>query len=182
MGTEPTVTVNGVAKTVGIRQVETGKDWYWNKGATELSQDTGGTVLADTDTLAVTYQGLFPIIISASAGRGRRAPGHRRRQRPVFEGRGTPNIETIDAAIAATQALLDRYGTISLTLTCLTDQPGYAPGQLVSCTFPQHGIDDDYLIESIQAVVPQGLDTIWYSLRASPATPTAAGRITSGSC
>jgi hypothetical protein len=165
MGTEPTVTVNAVSKTVGIRQVETGKDWYWNKGATELSQDTGGTVLADTDTLAVTYQGLFPIIISATR------PGELAARQAIEGGSGRyskveerSNIETIDSAIAAVQALLDRWGTISLTLTCLTDQSGYAPGQLVPCTFAQHDINADFLIESVRAVVPQGLDTIWYSL------------------
>src|SRR5690606_7950115 len=29
----PTVRVNGVDKTVGIKDVEIGKDWYWNKGS-----------------------------------------------------------------------------------------------------------------------------------------------------
>jgi hypothetical protein len=166
MGTEPTVTVNGVSKTVGIRQVETGKDWYWNKGATELSQDTGGTVLSDTDTLAVTYQGIFPIIISSARGTEILArqgvEGGSGRYTKVEE---RSNIETIDAAIAAAQAILDRYGSINITLSFLTDAPGYAPGQLVPLQFPQHNIDDDYLIESVVASVPPTLDRINYTLK-----------------
>ena len=38
-GAAPTVTVNAVAQTIGIRGVETGHDWYWNKESTEISQD-----------------------------------------------------------------------------------------------------------------------------------------------
>ncbi len=172
MGTQPTVTVNAVAQTVGIRQVETGKDWYWNKGANELSQDSAGTILTDTDTLAITYQGQFPIIIAATKGTEIAA-------RQAIEGGSgrysrveqRASIETVDAAIAAVQAMLNRYGSIGVTLTFLTDQPGYAPGQLVGCTFPAHGIADDYLIESVQAQVPPGIDAIWYTLRCISGDP-----------
>jgi hypothetical protein len=172
IGTQPVVTVNAVSKTVGIRQVETGKDWYWNKGVTELSQDNAGTVLGSGDMLSVTYQGLFPIIISASKGPevlARQAiEGGSGRYSRVEE---RANIETIDAAIAAVQAILDRYGTIDVTLECLTDQPGYTPGQLVPCTFAQHDIDDDYLIEAVTAVVPPALDAIWYTLQCRSGDP-----------
>jgi hypothetical protein len=167
MGTEPVVTVNGAAKTVGIRQVETGKDWYWNKNVTELSQDTAGTPLTAGDTLAVTYRGLFPIIISSQRGpevAGRKAiEGGSGRYSRVEE---RSNIETIDAAIAATQAILDRYGTINTSIACYTDVPGFAPGQLSSVDFPQHGLTGDYLIESIHAEWPAESDSIRYSINA----------------
>jgi hypothetical protein len=167
MGTEPIVTVNGVAKTVGIRQVETGKDWYWNKNVTELSQDQAGTVLTSGDTLAVTYQGLFPIIISAQRGAevaGRKViEGGSGRYSKVEE---RSNIETIDAAISATQAILDRYGTIGTSVTCYTDTPGFAPGQLSTVDFPQHGLSGYFLIESISAEWPVGSDSIRYAINA----------------
>lgn len=171
-GTEPVVTVNGTPKTVGIRQLETGKDWYWNKGANELSQDTGGTVLALGDTLAVTYQGMFPIIVSAQRGEeveARRAiEGGSGRYSRVEE---RSNIETVDAALAAAQAILNRYGKISDVLTCLTDQPGYAPGQLVPIDFPQHNATGEYLIESLKAQWVGGQDQIWYTLKCISGDP-----------
>ena len=43
--TEPTITVGGVSKTVGIQGVETGMDWYWSKGSGEVSQDSGAAAV-----------------------------------------------------------------------------------------------------------------------------------------
>jgi hypothetical protein len=167
MGTEPVVTVNGVAKTVGIRQVETGKDWYWNKNVTELSQETASTPLTASDTLAVTYQGLFPIIISAQRGpevESRRGiEGGSGRYSRVEE---RASIETVDAAIGATQAILDRYGTIGTSIACYTDVSGFSPGQLCPVDFPQHGLTGDYLVESIHAEWAPGADSIRYSVNA----------------
>lgn len=66
-GTEPTIKVNAVTKTVGIRGLESGKDWYWNKGDPIITQDDAGTTLTSSDTLEVTYQGLYPVVISVDA-------------------------------------------------------------------------------------------------------------------
>lgn len=45
--------VNGVQKTVGARDVDTGKDWYYDYEGMLVVQDSGGTVLASTDTLVI---------------------------------------------------------------------------------------------------------------------------------
>jgi hypothetical protein len=167
MATQPIVTVNGVVQTIGVRQLQTEKTWYWNKGATELSQDSTATILSTADVLTVTYQGLFPIIISTQRGpevAARRAiEGGSGRYSRVEE---RSNIETIDAAIAAAQACLDRYGSITSSVTCYTDTPGFAPGQLSSVDFPQHGLAADYLIESISAEWAPGTDSIHYTVHA----------------
>jgi hypothetical protein len=164
-GTVPTVEVNTVAKTVGIRGVETGKDWYWNKGVTEISQDDGGTPLADTDTLEVTYRGLFPGIISAGNGAEIAArmsvEGGSGRYMRVEE---RADVESVDAAIEVVQSVLDRHSTISRIVTCQTLEPGFAPGQLVPCQFVAHGINDSFLIESVVAEVPFGKSPIRYTL------------------
>jgi hypothetical protein len=172
VGEAPTITVNAVSKTVGIRQVDTGKDWYWSKGAAEISQDTGGTVLTASDDLEVTYKGLFPIIISAAKGSevsARQAiEGGSGRYSRVEE---RTNIDSVDAAIAAVQAILDRYGSIGRVIDCETREPGYAPGQLVPMDFPVHGIDEDFLIEAVTAFVPAGLTEIRYGIRAISGDP-----------
>src|SRR5947209_14689663 len=60
LATVPTITVNGTGKTVGINGVDTGKDWYWNKGSKDITQASGATKLISTDTLSVTYIGQTP--------------------------------------------------------------------------------------------------------------------------
>jgi hypothetical protein len=42
LASAPQVTVNGVTNTVGIASVDTGRDWYWSQGSTEIRQDADG--------------------------------------------------------------------------------------------------------------------------------------------
>src|SRR5258708_13346843 len=73
ISTVPTVSVNTgsgyVAKTVGIKGVDTGKDWYWQKGPPLISQDSAGTKLRGSpnkDLLQVVYVGQYPTVIVSS--------------------------------------------------------------------------------------------------------------------
>jgi hypothetical protein len=62
---KPTIKINTVAVSdsdVGILGLDDGKEWYWNKGSNNVVQDTTETVLSDTDTITVSYQGLKSII------------------------------------------------------------------------------------------------------------------------
>lgn len=67
---KPTVDVNTgagyVTKTVGIKDVETGKDWYWNEGSPSVVQDAAGTVLANTHKIRIVYEGRTELAIVAS--------------------------------------------------------------------------------------------------------------------
>lgn len=42
---KPEIEVNGSPQTVGIQGLDTGRQWYWNKGQTEITQDEGETPL-----------------------------------------------------------------------------------------------------------------------------------------
>lgn len=54
----PTITVNGVDQTVGVQDVDTGKDWYWSKGSNQIRQVLSPPApLTGSDTLAVNYKG-----------------------------------------------------------------------------------------------------------------------------
>jgi len=59
----PTVKVNAITKTVGIKGIDTGKDWYWNKGDPVITQDEGATPLTASDTLEVTYRGWYDVVV-----------------------------------------------------------------------------------------------------------------------
>ena len=173
VGTVPTVEVNSVSKTVGIRGVDTGRDWYWSKGTTEISQDESGAVLTGTDLLEVTYQGMFPIIVDATADSEVVA-------RQAIEG-GTgmytrvenrPNIDSFAMATEAVEAMLARYGSIGRVVTCQTRSAGFAAGQLVEVTFPSHGISaEEFLIDSVSAVVNEDADELWYTVNAIAGDP-----------
>ena len=90
LATVPTVTAIGVPQTVGIRGLETGRQWYWNKGSNEISQELTDTPLADTQALRITYKGLATVVanvnhIGRATGQGHCRKNHYRdRRRPPF--------------------------------------------------------------------------------------------------
>jgi len=61
----PTVLVNAVPQTVGIGEVDTGKDWYWNSGSRDIRQDDAGTALTAADELTVIYVGISETYVEA---------------------------------------------------------------------------------------------------------------------
>lgn len=149
--TAPTVTVNAVSQTVGIRGLDTGKQWYWNKGESEITQDDAGTALTTAQTLAVTYQGFFPIIVQSQSETEIVS-------RLTVEG-GTglyealadePIANTDDLAHAKAAGLLRRYGVIPTIISYQTDMAGLHAGQLQTITLSRYGLSaSDYLIEQV---------------------------------
>jgi len=146
----PTVTLNAGAQTVGIRGLDTGKDWYWAKGEGTITQDTGATPLADTDVLRVTYQGLYDIVVQSDdeAAQAERAAAEG--GTGIYEDtESRPDIESDQAASDAAQGDLRRYARISEEVSFATDDLAYEPGQIVSITLPEHGIAGDYLVSEV---------------------------------
>jgi hypothetical protein len=150
VGKVPTVEVDSVSKTVGIRGLDTGKDWYWSKGSNEITQDDAGTVLTSGNTLEVTYQGLFPIIatsdrIDAITDRQTVEGGS-----GIYEGiEDDQSIEDQDTAIDKANGYLRRFGNINEVINIITRTTGYFAGQLVQITEATHDIDGLYLIRRV---------------------------------
>jgi len=146
---EPTITVNSVAKTVGIRGVETGLDWYWQKNDKTISQDTAGTKLTSSDTLAVTYQGYYPIMVVSDSQSEIAARKAIEGGDGVYESiTEKSSIDTQESALEYSAGLLRRYANIStiITLDTFTE---YTAGQLVNVNITAHGIDEDMLVASV---------------------------------
>ena len=153
----PTVKVNTVAKTVGIRGLETGKDWYWSKGEKEVTQDDAGTALASTDILDVTYQGLFPIILSSQSDGEISSRAATEGGTGIYE--AIEDDQSIDSQPLATQkadGLLRRFGRIPQIVEFETDTGGLAAGQLITINVTKHGLNAQFLIDSAQAQDVQG--------------------------
>lgn len=181
IGAEPTVDVSRAGgawtpQTVGILGVETGKDWYWNLGQPQVSQDDSGTLLAvpttasdptTGDRVRVTYQGLFPILVQYT-------DSAEIASRQAIEG-GTgiwesiehrPQINSGRTAIDTARALVDRYGRVGTVVTGRTRVAGFRAGQLVTIDLPKHGLHSEAcLIESLTADV-KPMQEVWYTIRA----------------
>lgn len=147
----PTVKVNGVAKTVGIKGVDIGKDWYWNKGDPVITQDQAGVVLTSADNLEVTYQGFFDVVLLTYDEVAIN-------ERKALEG-GTGYYEAVDeepylssrqAAFESANAKLRRYAQMGKTLRFETELSGLKPGQLLTVNLPIHNISNEqFLIEQV---------------------------------
>lgn len=150
--TEPTITVGGVSKTVGIGGLESGQDWYWNKGATEIKQDDGAAAVADGVAIAVTYRGMQPIMLSAQSD----AEVALRGAWEAIEDR--PNIDRSDLATAVGEGLLRKHARIPGSVSWETRTTGLAAGQLISIENTIHDLSGTYLITSVEFADRSGLD------------------------
>lgn len=171
---QPTVTVNTVAKTVGIKQVEVGHDWYWSKNDRSIVQDSAGTKLTSSDTLEIVYTGFFPAVAILED------PGEVA-SRQSIEGGSTsgyvdavmdiPEVESTAEAAQVVAQKLARYGVVGKRLTFATKRSGLRPGQLLTTTISEHGLSaDEFLITSVRAVdVPAkeaGASVVFYNVEA----------------
>lgn len=163
VGLEPTsITVGGVGKTIGIKQVDTGKDWYYQIADPIIVQDDGAAAVGAGVAIAVTYQGQYPILISAQADSEVAIQAAITGASGVFEAiEQRPNIDDDDAALSIAQGLLRRYGKITRRLRFETDTAGLRPGQIMSATYTPHGVSGTWLVDAVDAVDRFGKDLVW---------------------
>jgi hypothetical protein len=144
VASEPTITVATVAKTVGIRGLETGFDWYWNKGSNELSQDDGAPAVGAGVAISAVYTGMQPIMLSAQDDAAIAADG-------IWEAiEDRPNVDQEALAVDIANGLLRKLGSVPVVVEWETDTDGLEAGQLVTITIPALGLSGRYLIESVQ--------------------------------
>lgn len=144
VATVPTITVAAVPKTVGIGGLDTGKDWYWNKGSTEVKQDDGAAALGAGVVVVVAYTGMQPIMLAAQLDSEITTRG----AWEAIEDR--PNIDKADLATALGEGLLRKFGRIPCSVEWTTRVAGLAAGQLITLDLPLHDLSGDYLIQSVE--------------------------------
>lgn len=140
------VTVNGVSKTVGIKNVDTsGFQWYVNYQEKYFEQDATETLLATTDTLTITYTYDIPILVAVEDTAS------------IIEN-GVKEFAIFDKSIDTTQAARDRataeltdYAQDIIEGTFSTMTPGFRSGQYVTINLSSYGINDDYMIQKVVA-------------------------------
>ncbi len=164
---KPTITLNGVSQSVGIRGLEENKQWYWAKGDNTITQDSNSTPISEIDTLAVTYQGEFDIVvITMDAGEIER--------NNEIEGSGTGIVEAVTddrsisnrtAAFELANSQIKKYAKVSNRLKFETTKSGLKPGQLLTVSLPDYGLNNaEMLIERVSISTEGAGKTIWYEI------------------
>ena len=130
----PTVTVNGSPQSVGVRSVDEGRQWYWNKGDKAVSQDASETRLSTSDRLEVSYIGMFDAVILS---RDEDAITDRATVETVGTGRvevatALPDVEGRAAGFDIAARKLAELSRIGRRVTFTTDRFGLKPGQLAT--------------------------------------------------
>lgn len=164
----PTITVNGVAKTVGIGQVDSGKDFYWNADSITISQDSSGTKLTSSDTLQVVYIGSYPTIFvqqdNAQVAYEQDLDGSTGIVEDVEE---NATITTFEAGVNYISEALGRYAKQGVELDFQTRDSTYMQGQLVTFNLPDFNLNNaDLLVESVTASDQRDGLNIWYMVHA----------------
>jgi hypothetical protein len=166
---QPTVLINDIPvpnSDVGVNGLDTNRKFYWSYNSNIISQDFSEAPLTVGTTIKLDYVGLYPLGVSRednneidrikdietdTSGRYENVTSER-------------GLEDRDEAIDFADKLLDRYAKITGYVTFNTVIPNLKVGQLLTVDKPLYGIDDKFLIQSIDVGDRNGIVT--YSVKA----------------
>ncbi len=148
----PAIELNSVPQSVGIKGVsdETAFQWFFQRESTEITQRLTDAPLIVSDTLAVVYNGQFPLIIAGQL------PSEID-ERALVEGNSgkyefVEENEDIDDRTLATDtvaALLARFGTIVNSVSFQKDDISVTPGQIITVNISEEAVDGDFLVTDV---------------------------------
>lgn len=150
----PVITLGGVGppRTVGIRGLDTLKEFYWQKGDRTISTELQIEAPPTDPVIHVTYVGQYPLMVVATDAEQiaeRQAVGG---GTGIYEAvDDDPAIETRQLAEQKASALLQRLARILNRVSFDTRTPGLRAGQLLNISDPDLGLAGDYLLEQVDA-------------------------------
>jgi hypothetical protein len=150
------IRVNEVEQDIGIGDVDTGKDWYWNAGSATIRQESGDTPLSGSQVLSVDYQGVEAIYVGASDATEQTARATIENNTGKYEvfREASEFVTRADAAQLA-QALVDANADMPEVLRYRTsdykeaDAKELQPGQLQTITLSGLGISGSWLVRTV---------------------------------
>ena len=147
------VTVNGVptTATVGVKNVDTGKQFYWALGDPTITEDSSGPTYDATFSLNFSGPGQYLTYSQAddTAGQAARAAIELTSGIVTMVEDGTGLTKAQGDALALER--LTQYSKTGRLLKASTRRYGLAPGQLLNLFLPEHGINDGlFLIRQVQ--------------------------------
>jgi hypothetical protein len=143
----PTVTVGGVAQTVGVEFLDDDAsfDCMWNYNEKYVRFTAGNEPAAGTNNVEVTGFYLYPIVVRVPAPASIAAYGE-------YGFAITDNsIRSQDEAIARARAELESYQNALYEGSFRTYSDGFRSGQVININSTQRGKNIDVLIQSVRA-------------------------------
>lgn len=143
---------------IGINGLNTNKKWYWTYGSQIITQDNTETVLATVDAIRLTYVGLRNLFVKVENPAEITAQGK-------HEALNTEkSINITDQAIEYANGLIETYGEIKDNISFSTEVDGLQAGQLMKVEKLLYGINDNFLIESVN-IKPSDSGSIEYTIK-----------------
>ena len=144
--------------------MEENKKYYWSKGENTINQDEVETILTASDTLAITYQGEFSIIVKtlnpAEISTLETIEGNSGIVEDIAD---ENNSTTREAAFEIANAKLQKYGVIGRRLKFRTRRAGLWAGQILTVNLPEHDMSAEMLVESVSISTEQNT-VVWYDV------------------
>jgi hypothetical protein len=164
----PTLTVNGIAKNVGVQNIDIGKDFYYQQGSRDIVQDSSGTKLTSGDTLRNRYYGQYESVFldqdDSQIALRAQLEGNTGIVEDVID---DPSIADAATGLSVVGQQLTLYCKDALIFTFATLETGFDQGQLVTVTNRLFGFDKaQMLIEDVSASDSTDGFNIWYTVTA----------------
>ncbi len=145
------IVLNGLAQSIGVKGVDTGRAFYYQLGSTAIDQDSSQTILTSADSFVVTYTGSFSqdVVIDNTSLSGTITQSQYAaitRLSGIVEAVEDASSMTVAQATTTGTQRLQRYGNIGRTLTFSTTRPGLAPGQQLMVFIPELNLVDAQLL------------------------------------
>jgi hypothetical protein len=148
----PLVNQNGTDRSVGVKGVDTGMEWYWSQGSDTLVMDDSETTPIEGEPIVVAYEGLIDIITKVENGDEVDA-------RRTIEG-GLGKYEAVesdegmigkDLTVQRAASLLRLNGKLPDKIAYETDVDGLRAGMAQSIVVSRHDVSGVFLISKIVA-------------------------------
>lgn len=172
-GTAPAILLNGIIQAVGVKGIDSGRNFYYQVGSTGIDQSSGGAVLENADQLFVIFTGSYLTTLTLN-NTGSFAGTTSQSQYAAIE-TGTSGIvanvvdmsqdvaltrmNTADATVYG-NSLLQRYGVIGRTMVIQSLSNGLVIGQQTGVFFPALHVNNAQMLVSqvdvIEKITMQG--------------------------
>lgn len=151
---KPTIYINNIQvpdSQVGVNGIDTNKKWYFSYNSNTLSQDSSETPLTSTDVLEITYIGLRNIMmILENAAQISERKSKESGTSGIYECMiNESSLKSTAQAMQYGHGIMAKYGEVSDRISFSTLQTGLEAGQLLRVFKPLFGINDNFLIESV---------------------------------
>ena len=161
----PAIYVDDVEKTVGIKDVEEGKDFYWNK---ESDVFTTSLTLSGGEDVKIVYTGAFPITAKATdESQILERAGIERNGGKYEDAETISNVGTLSELLDLALTRLRQYGKMGKEITFYTKQEGLEAGDTMYSDLPKYNVNNmDLLILRVTISEDSTFDNYLYYVEA----------------